>query len=249
MKADNISYSSAVLRFVTLFILLASLLVLPNSGCNKKQHTPDIRISFRRDQLEYTVLTEDLASKTGTVSVRAASNNISGVFAIPSSFVGGREINYSVTVIPAHAFAVCNNLTSIIIPDSVTEIGVAAFSGCASLTSINIPDSVTEIGEMEFCGCSSLTSIAIPDSVTSIGNWAFPNCRKLVSETIGKSVASIGKEAFKDCSSLTDVYFKGNAPKLPEENVFFAPSVIHYKPGTTGWTNPWDGRPTKEWVE
>ncbi|MCK9315978.1 MAG: leucine-rich repeat domain-containing protein [Verrucomicrobia bacterium] len=66
---------------------------------------------------------------------------------------------------------------------------------------------------------------------------------------IPNSVTSIGGRAFWDCSSLTDVYFKGNAPKLPEENAFFAPSVIYYKPGTTGWTNPWDGRPTKEWVE
>jgi hypothetical protein len=97
---------------------------------------------------------------------------------------------------------------------------------------LTIGNSVNSIGKYAFSGCSSLTSITIPDSVTSIGYGAFGLCGK-----------------------LTAVYFKGNAPKLPEGDAFFFPSVIHYKPGTTGWTNPRDGRPTwsgtltTEWVE
>lgn len=101
-----------------------------------------------------------------------------------------------------------------------------AFSECSSLTSITIPYSATSIGLDAFRGCSSLTSVTIPDSVTSIGWYAF-----------------------YDCSRLTDVYFKGNVPQLPGGEAFSKPSVIYYKPGTRGWTNPWDGRPTKEWIE
>jgi hypothetical protein len=89
MKADNISHSSIVSRFVTLFILLVSLLVLP------KTHAT-IDDTFTISQLRYMVLTEEPASKTGTVSVEAASENISGDIAIPTSVAKG-GINYSVT--------------------------------------------------------------------------------------------------------------------------------------------------------
>jgi hypothetical protein len=155
----------------------------------------------------------------------------------------------SVTSIGYGAFSYCSSLTSITIPDSVTSIGYGAFSYCSSLTSITIPDSVTSIGGSAFSYCSSLTSITIPDSVTEIGEGAFFYCESLTSITIPDSVTSIGGSAFRNCSSLKSVYFEGNAPALPYGNAFFAPAVIYYRPGTTGWTNPWDGRPATLWIE
>ena len=60
-----------------------------------------------------------------------------------------------------------------------TEIGSLAFAYCDSLTSITIPESVTSIGERAFYSCESLTSITIPASVTSIGDEAFRYCTGL----------------------------------------------------------------------
>ena len=85
----------------------------------------------------------------------------------------------SVTEIGAHAFAVCENLTSVVIPDSVTTIGDNAFAHCASLTSVAIPNSVTAIGDWAFGDCPSLTSVVIPASVTEIGYGAFPETCKI----------------------------------------------------------------------
>ena len=51
----------------------------------------------------------------------------------------------------------------------VTSIGAEAFAWCESLKSIVIPDGVTSIGDSAFYQCSSLTNIAIPNSVTRIG--------------------------------------------------------------------------------
>ena len=73
---------------------------------------------------------------------------------IPSTYEGK-----PVTIIGNNAFTDCNELTSIIIPDSVTSINFAAFSFCAELMNIEIPNSVTSIGGGAFYGCKGLTSV------------------------------------------------------------------------------------------
>ena len=185
---------------------------------------------------------------------------------------GACTIPESVTSIGYYAFYNCHSLTSIIIPDNVISISEYAFSGCSSLTSVTIGNGVTSIGSSAFRVCSNLTSVTIGNGVTSIDNWSFSGCSKLTSITIPSSVTVIGYGAFEDCSSLksivipnsvtsikggafsgciglTGVYFEGNAPLLPEGNVFFAPAVIYYLPETTGWTTPWSGRPATLWIE
>ncbi len=272
--------------------------------------------TFTKDQLKYTVYSEDKATKTGTVSVEAESKEISGNIVIPESIENG-EYTYSVAILPTsaffdcdsltsitipgvltsieestfsgctsltnvvigngvtsiggYAFYCCYNLTSIVIPDSVTSIGhyafmscsslsnvmisdkvtaigVSAFEGCSNLTNVLIPNSVNYISSGVFAGCNNLASIVIPDGVTYIGGSAFASCNSLTSVTISTSVTYIEGYAFWDCGNLTSVYFEGNAPRIGD-NSFSTPSIIYYRPGTTGWTNPWCGRPTTLWIE
>jgi len=176
----------------------------------------------------------------------------------------------SVTSIGDQAFGSCSNLKNVVIPDSVTKIGNSAFFDCTNLTNIIIPDSVTSIGERAFASCSNLKSIEIPEGVTMIANGAFLTCSSLTSIIIPKSVTSIGERAFLDCSSLTSiiipgsvimidgdafyncknlrgVYFEGNAPSAYRS--FSDPVTIYYRAGTTGWSNPWNGRPAALWIE
>ena len=54
--------------------------------------------------------------------------------------------------------------------------------------------------------------------------------------------------AFFDCTSLTEVYFKGNAPSVGSD-VFDNSNntTIYYLPGSTGWGTTFGGRPTSLW--
>ena len=118
----------------------------------------------------------------GKACIEGIPESTEGAMTIPEKLGG-----YSVTSIGDWAFAYCDSLTSVTIPNSVTSIGGSAFAYCDNLTSVMIPNSVTTIGNSAFTECSGLTSMAIPDSVTSIGESAFENCSRLISFSVGEN--------------------------------------------------------------
>lgn len=163
-------------------------------------------------------LTYKTAAK-GIVYVSNCTNNLEGEIAIPSTVTIKGE-KYNVTFIGKQAFAGCNSLTNVTIPDSVTAIGESAFAACNLLTQIDIPDSVSTIGESAFMSCASLTSITIPNSVIRIGDFTF-----------------------WDCTSLKKVYFQSKTPPEVSDSIFSGcPSdmIIYYPAGAEqNWINKW----------
>ena len=103
------------------------------------------------------------------------------------------------------AFAVCEKLQSVTLPEGLKIIGDSTFANCESLTEINIPSSVTELGEYAFSWCTSLEEIILPDKLVTIGENAFWNCVCLSEVSLPKSVTSIGDSAFMDCTSLKSI--------------------------------------------
>ena len=175
---------------------------------------PTLAHDFEVDGIYYNKIN----SSTVEVTYRGSSNDsYAGAVVIPSS-VKYNGVTYSVTSIGEHAFARCESLTNIVIPNSVTSIGESAFWVCESLTSIEIPNSVTSIGDYAFSNCTSLTSIEIPNSVTSIGDRAFDACTSLTSIEIPNSVTSIGEYAFRYCTSLTSIAVDAGNTKYDSRN-------------------------------
>lgn len=67
----------------------------------------------------------------------------------------------------------------------VTSIGDCAFSGCDNLTSVVIPDSLTSIGNSAFKYCSSLTSVMFENP----NGWWYSSSS---TATSGTSISSSG---------------------------------------------------------
>lgn len=67
-----------------------------------------------------------------------------------------------VTQIAKEAFASCDNLTGVEIPEPVQVIGKGAFSMCSNLHSIKLPASIEQIDETALTGCTELKRIYAP---------------------------------------------------------------------------------------
>lgn len=100
------------------------------------------------------------------------------------------------------AFASCDSLTTVILPNSITTIGKGAFSSDRSLTNITLPSSLTELPEYIFRN-TSLESITIPSSVSRIKWRAFGDCKKLKEVNIKNHSITIDNHAFGGCTNLS----------------------------------------------
>ncbi len=121
--------------------------------------------TFWVDSLQYETTSDN------TVKVKGVKSGITNAV-IPAT-VTNYGNTYNITSIGDNAFASCNSLASIEIPEGVTSIGNPAFWYCSSLASIEFQKMVTSIDDNAFGCCSSLASIEIPEGVTSIGNYTF----------------------------------------------------------------------------
>lgn len=117
-------------------------------------------------------------------------------------------IEEGVTSIANEAFHGCDNLKTVVLPDSMTELG-APFWGCRSLSSITLPKTITRINWLAFKNCTALKEIVIPEGVTYIGEEAFRNSG-LEKITLPDSLTAIGNYAFYDCKNLTQLHFPAN---------------------------------------
>ena len=102
-------------------------------------------------------------------------------------------------IIPISAFANCESLISIELPEGLTEICNNAFYNCISLTTIEIPKSVKKIGSNIFENPESLTKTKTPKLIPSN---VFANCESLISIKLPEGLTEIGNNAFYNCRSL-----------------------------------------------
>ncbi len=127
--------------------------------------------------------------------------------------------NYTIksgtTLIAPYAFSDCNELKSVIIPDSVKSIGEYAFGGCTELTNIDIGTGVISIDDGAFTNCTKLEQIVIPNNVTNIGNSAFYGCTNISNVTLGENVVSIGGGAFGSCTNISNIIWNAKDVSIP----------------------------------
>ena len=131
-----------------------------------------------------------------------------------SSITGTCNVKDGILTIAQKAFADCQNLTSVTLPNTLKYLNKGAFNSCINLTSITIPDSVIEIGGGCFTKCWKLENITIGSGVKKIGGYAFSICIALKELTIPEGVEELGMELFRNCSALETISLPSTIKKI-----------------------------------
>ena len=135
-------------------------------------------VASAQNKVEIDGIWYNLTAENKTAEVASSPTKYSGDLVILDA-VEFEGKSYSVTSIGNNAFASCNMLGSIIIPDGVISIGNNAFSSCHLLSSIIIPEGVKSIGSNAFYNCKFIESIVLPNSLETIDFSAFAFCPML----------------------------------------------------------------------
>lgn len=200
------------------------------------------------DVLEQFIALGDIAGTPALTSI-VIPPSVKTIEGIYGSKLTSVVIQGSETAIGKTTFNGCENLETLILPETITDIGNEAFKGCKKLADkdgfviingvlcdyagdkadIVIPDSVREI-DVAFYKNNSLKTVIIPDSVTHIRTCAFSDCTNLETVVIPNSVAYIGCYAFCDCKCLMEIYVPGSVTEIGENCFWNSESVVIHTP-------------------
>ena len=151
------------------------------------------------DSVYYTL---DNTAMTAQIAVQ--SNNTAVGDIVINDTVTYEGANYAVTSMADDAFANCNQLTSIVLPQTLRNLGKNAFLSCTRLTSCIIPDStITEIPFEAFLK-AGLIEFRVPEGVTYIEQRSFEQMPNLLRVHLANSVKSVSSWAFYILDALQD---------------------------------------------
>ena len=134
-----------------------------------------------------------------------------------------------------YAFAHCQDLKTIALPEGLTMLGSNAFED-SGLTEISVPGTVGEIQAHVFFECTDLEIVTLGEGITSIGRQAFAS-RYTNSLTVLNLPATLtkinGTEAFWSADNLEEVNFAGTrevwkAVEMEDSVRKQLEAVIHY---------------------
>ena len=131
-------------------------------------------------------------------------------------------ISGNVSELKGDLFENCQELESVVLPDTVEKISneagysMGVFNKCISLKEINWPKSLTYIGNYAFGGCKSLEKVELNDNIEYIGDSAFSGCQSIKSLQLPEKLKYVSAYAFCACSSLKDIKFNDNLERISE---------------------------------
>ena len=191
--------------------------VTTNSGGSNKKDGEEFYYAWNGVEMQFKVISANY--KTCMVNKFADSKTKS----IETLFVPEIASGYRVTEIDDAAFAECNRIEKIFIPEGITKIGKNAFQNCDGLTFFTVKNAVTYIGDGAFSMCDNLEEVTLGSALEELGFQIFWGCDKL------KSVTSLSPIPPK-------VSFYGLGEKLESNATLYVPagSLERYR-NATGW--------------
>ena len=167
----------------------------------------NIAVTFEQNDMSFQpqfdkAIQVDNAKDGGSVShTQCFDGSIEGVY-----------IDNELTVLRIGAFAGCENLTRISLPNCKEMRGSRQFNSCANLEVVELPeiDTATELA-YTFSGSPKLERVSFPKLATTSGTGAcFDGCTNLKRVDFPLlSGVTIGNYAFRNCKNLETIVIGG----------------------------------------
>ena len=142
-----------------------------------------------------------------------------GDVVVPSQIsYGGRT--YPVTSVDENAFAGCDELTSVRLPQTLRAVSACAFLGCTSLRQVSLPATIRAFGGCAFTGCTSLQQIMLPRHTEVVDSFTFYCCASLTSVVLPYRTRTVCQGALEHLPAMTDLYCFASLPPLAEQGAF-----------------------------
>ncbi len=132
---------------------------------------------------------------------------------------------FTVIEIESQCFLGCEDLESIILPETIITIGSLGFQDCINLKSIKIPESVTSLGNQCFYGCTNLTSATLPTSNCTLGSYCFSKCSNLNHVDLPKDLKEISWGCFEKDYNLTSIIIPETIERIAGWAFFYCQSL------------------------
>jgi hypothetical protein len=128
------------------------------------------------------------------------------------------ESGCSISEFGDHAFQLCDNLQSIVVPNSTENLGKSCFRGSGVLATVSFQrDShLRQVGPSAFRDCTSLEGICLPASVEILSARCFEGCsglQRIMFET-GSALRRIESRVFSSCVCLSSIILAGTIETL-----------------------------------
>lgn len=138
-------------------------------------------------------------------------NTYAGDYVVPATVTSKTYGELPVIGVDNNAFASCDMLTSVILPESVTSIGDYAFDSCEKLKTVEMPG-VQTIGHWSFRYCTSLENLVLPEGLKSIGNYCFDHNLKLEVVDLPSTITNLGGYIFEGNPQIRAVISRAVVP-------------------------------------
>jgi hypothetical protein len=124
------------------------------------------------------------------------------------------SMTYGLKEIGDLAFAYCQSLDGVFLPNTLQNIGDSAFRSCISLEYVRLPAANVIFGDSVFERCEKLRDVVIPEGIMRLGNNMFALCPSISEISLPNSLFNHSANAFSSCASLKTV-------NVSPENIHF----------------------------
>ena len=209
----------------TIYTVTNNTFFMPDLNLNLAEYsfTPDTMASTLATRPENDVDTPYTITLSGTVDLDTITEAISNTEVYVSISLEDCE---GLTSLPDNAFAGCDNLTSIVIPETVTSVGTGVFNGCTNIESVTLPGALNQtsiqnaLSSLPTNNADSsysieITNVTTEDQISDL-KTAINSSGKFVELSLEHctELTSLPANTFQGCENLTSIIIPSTVTSL-----------------------------------